>query len=53
MACAKCYTQPCYNKALTRPLGLSVFSVERSVWEARTGQPLQAHLTGLPRQAGR
>ena len=20
MSCAECYTQPCYNKALTRPL---------------------------------
>ena len=34
----ECYTHACYNKALTCPPGLSVFSVERSVWEARTGQ---------------
>lgn len=39
MSCADCYTQPCYNKALTRPPWFVCFLCWTfCVGEARTGQ---------------
>lgn len=45
MSCAECYTQPCYNKALTRPL-VCLFSLLNVLCRGSPHRttPLQAHL---------